>query len=221
MAVRPTSLGLENLESRLNLSTLVGAAVVDSFNAGIRAQERTTLRTHSRMIDLNAQTGAARKAVAKPAVTIPLVAANSDSAAPNVTLSPTTTSISILWTNNALNATGFRVDRSTDGVNFTSIAVVSPTRTSFTDAKVVAGTDYTYRVTVFNKNNSAVGNTATTALIPPPPPVAPTLLTDVKNSLNSVSLAWHDNSNNETGFQIYRSTGGSDFTLLTTTKAIA
>ena len=51
-------------------------------------------------------------------------------------------------------------------------------------------------------------------------PNPPSLLNASAASSTSISLTWQDNSNNETGFEIYHSlTSGSGFTLLTTTGA--
>jgi predicted phage tail protein len=65
--------------------------------------------------------------------------------------------------------------------------------------------------------NSAYSNTVSVALVPP---AAPTNLTAalVGNS-SQVNLTWKDNSNNETGFPVERSTDGSTFTLIATTTA--
>ena len=48
---------------------------------------------------------------------------------------------------------------------------------------------------------------------------APTTLAAVVQAGPQVLLTWHDNSNNETGFEIYRSTNSSAFSLLVTTGA--
>jgi lysophospholipase L1-like esterase len=51
-------------------------------------------------------------------------------------------------------------------------------------------------------------------------PNAPSLLNASAASSTAISLTWQDNSNNETGFEIYHSTtSGSGFTLLSTTAA--
>ena len=52
------------------------------------------------------------------------------------------------------------------------------------------------------------------------PPNAPAVLNASAASSSAISLTWQDNSNNETGFEIYHSTtSGSGYTLLTTTAA--
>jgi titin len=50
-------------------------------------------------------------------------------------------------------------------------------------------------------------------------PTAPSNLTAKREKNGQVTLGWKDNSNNETGFQVERSTNGSLFTVLATTAA--
>ncbi|HYC29562.1 MAG TPA: putative Ig domain-containing protein, partial [Chitinophagaceae bacterium] len=65
---------------------------------------------------------------------------------------------------------------------------------------------------------SAYTATATaTTQAAPPAPSAPTVLTAQVVSSTAINLSWHDNSNNETAFEIYRSTGNNtNFRLITT-----
>jgi hypothetical protein len=67
--------------------------------------------------------------------------------------------ITIDWkANDDYNATGFTVQRSTDGTNFTTIATVSPNTDTYTDPGLTGGTYY-YRVQAFNaKTTSAFSN---------------------------------------------------------------
>ena len=70
-----------------------------------------------------------------------------------------TSQINLSWTNNATNQTGFKIDRSTDGVNFTTIATT--TGTSYSDAGLAGATTYTYRVRATNAaGDSANSNVA-------------------------------------------------------------
>lgn len=54
---------------------------------------------------------------------------------------------------------------------------------------------------------------------PPQPPAAPTNLTATSTVKRKVTLRWTDNSTNETGFRIYRSTNGTSFSLRATVAA--
>lgn len=52
-------------------------------------------------------------------------------------------------------------------------------------------------------------------------PAAPSSLVATANGTSQIDLAWTDNSDNETGFRIYRSTDGTNFSELTTVAADA
>jgi subtilisin family serine protease len=56
-------------------------------------------------------------------------------------------------------------------------------------------------------------------LPPPPPPTAPSGLTATAVSKSQINLAWTDNSDNEAGFKIERSTDGSNFSQIATVGA--
>ncbi|MDP3902439.1 MAG: zinc-dependent metalloprotease family protein, partial [Methylococcaceae bacterium] len=75
--------------------------------------------------------------------------------------------INIAWTDNANNETGFRLERSADGINWSEIAVTNSNITSFSDTGLVAATTYQYRVRTYNSNGSSVysniGSAATAA----------------------------------------------------------
>jgi hypothetical protein len=124
--------------------------------------------------------------------------------------------VRLTWTDNAINETGFVIERSTDGVNFAQIATVpalsgTGTPPAFIDTvqAVATNTTYSYRVAATNAGaNSAFSNTASATV--PALPLAPSSLIAVngpnKNRSRSVVLVWSDNSNNETGFTIQRAT---------------
>src|SRR5205807_99091 len=57
-----------------------------------------------------------------------------------------TDQIGLSWRDDANDATGFTIERSTDGVNFTAIGSVPVGVTTFADKGLLAGTSYTYRV---------------------------------------------------------------------------
>ncbi len=143
--------------------------------------------------------------------------------------------IRLTWTDNATNESGFVIQRSTDGVNFTQVATppaFSATGTvTWTDTTVTtsaADVTYTYRVAATNSSGTSAFSNTASALVPARP-TAPTNLTAVNgpnaNKNRSVVLNWIDNSSNETGFRIERSTNGNvaipTWTLVTTTGANA
>jgi len=132
--------------------------------------------------------------------------------------------VSLAWTDNSLDETGFLIQRSTDGVNFTDLVSLpaNPTNTaSYVDTAVQAGMTYTYQVAAFNLGGpSAFSNIASAMIAGPQPPAAPDALEAVVDAdIPVIQLQWSDNSNNEDGFVIERSTDGVNFLLLTNVAA--
>jgi hypothetical protein len=76
-------------------------------------------------------------------------------ATPLSALATASGSIELSWSDTATNEEGFRILRSTNGVDFTEIATVAANTTSFTDATAVARVKYTYRVASFNATGSS------------------------------------------------------------------
>ena len=118
-----------------------------------------------------------------------------------------------------MNETGFRIERSADGVSFAQIGATGANATSYADLTVAAGILYQYRIRAFNSGgDSGFSNTASIAT-PSITPVAPTGLTTTAMSATRVDLTWRDNSGNETGFKVERSTDGVSFTQIGTTRS--
>jgi hypothetical protein len=127
--------------------------------------------------------------------------------------------VDLSWADNSTNETGFKVERSTDGVNFTQVATVASNITTYSATALTSGTTYTFRVRAYNGvGNSAYSNTAS-ATTPATPPAAPSGLTATNASASRVDVAWADNSGNETGFKVERSTDGTNWTQVGTTSA--
>lgn len=134
------------------------------------------------------------------------------------------TAIKIDWTDNANNETGYRVERSTDGVNFKLLNTVGAGVTTYTNGKLITGTKYYFRVKAFNLSASSAYSNIGSAVAATPPsttpkPSAPTSLTATSVSGTSIQINWTDNANNETGYRIERSTDGANFKLLNTIGA--
>jgi FtsP/CotA-like multicopper oxidase with cupredoxin domain/transcriptional regulator CtsR len=126
--------------------------------------------------------------------------------------------ISLTWSDNATNETGFVVERSVNGGVFTQIAAPGPGANtgsmSYTDSTVAAGSSYVYRVKAVNGTlSSAYSNTATVSI--PAVPAAPTSLTATLRTGPQVSLTWRDNATNETGFVVERSVNGGAYVQIT------
>ncbi|MEO1050962.1 MAG: LamG-like jellyroll fold domain-containing protein [Bacteroidota bacterium] len=114
--------------------------------------------------------------------------------------------------------TVFEIDGNSVTADFTNnenqlveLANVSPDATGTVILKVSKGTSGTFGYLNAVELEYVPASTA-------PAPAAPTGLTADGSAGTSVTLAWTDNSDNEIGFDIYRSLAGmDDFTLLVTT----
>jgi hypothetical protein len=72
-----------------------------------------------------------------------------------------TAALSVSWSDNSSNESGFRLERSSDGASFATIAQLGSNVQSYTNSGLVSGTRYYYRVNAYNSGgNSAYSNTA-------------------------------------------------------------
>jgi hypothetical protein len=128
--------------------------------------------------------------------------------------------INLNWNDNASNETGFKIERSTDGVNFSQIATAGANATSYSNSGLAASTTYTYRVRAYNGGgDSAYSNPAAGTTSSASPPLAPSGLAASAVSSSQINLTWQDNAGNETGFKVERSTDGVNFSQIATTGA--
>src|SRR6202042_2304219 len=113
---------------------------------------------------------------------------------------------------------GNEVDRSIDDATWTVVTTsLSASATSYTDTGLSDGTIYYYRVKATTSALSTSSSvTSATTVLP-----APTGLTVTTGSPVQIQLAWTDNSTDETGFAIERSTDGTTFSTISTTAANA
>lgn len=117
------------------------------------------------------------------------------------------TLVSLAWTDNSTNETGFTVLRCT-GVgctNFTTLRTVAANATSAADSTVTAESQYVYVVraeAAFAPSANSGSASASTAV-----PAAPSGLTAAQQGNTGIRLAWTDNANNETGFVLERCSG--------------
>ncbi|HWS54795.1 MAG TPA: fibronectin type III domain-containing protein [Pyrinomonadaceae bacterium] len=120
--------------------------------------------------------------------------------------------ISLAWGDNSNNEDGFRVERCAGAgcSNFAQVGQTGAGATSFGDTGLAPSTSYTYRVSAFNAGgSSAPSNTASATTQGQTAPAAPSNLRVTSTAKNAVGLAWNDNSNNETGFQLERCAGAT------------
>ena len=100
------------------------------------------------------------------------------------------TQVNLTWTDNAAgNETGFIVQRSADGTNYTQVGTTAAGVTTYTDASgLSAGTKYDYRVYAVNVTvDSAASNVATATTSTSTPTPTPTTTTVVLTTLTPTS----------------------------------
>jgi len=134
------------------------------------------------------------------------------------------TQVTVTWSDNSGDETGFRVERRSGGGAFAEIASVGPNVTSYTDNGLTASTSYAYRVRAVNATGpSDYSNeaTAATQAAPVSPPAPPSNLVAAASSQTQVTLTWADNSNNETGFKLERRSGAGAYAEIATAAANA
>jgi hypothetical protein len=87
------------------------------------------------------------------------------SAPANLMALASSTMVTVLWTDTSSNEAGFIIQRGTDGVNFSQIAVVGADRTYYSDASSKSAGTYYYRVRAYNAGgNSDFSNIASIAV---------------------------------------------------------
>jgi len=125
------------------------------------------------------------------------------------------TSINLSWTDNSNSESGFRLDRSPDGVSWSFLVNLGAKVEAFIDNGLTPSTNYFYRIRAFNDiGPSSWSNTAsaTTDDDPPPdPPAAPSGLIAITSGSTSIDLSWVDNADNESSYTVERRTAVTSF----------
>jgi hypothetical protein len=122
------------------------------------------------------------------------------------------------------DATGYVVERSTDGNTWLVRATLTTgTTTAYADTGLTSSTTHHYRVLAPGSCGYTTGPSnvvAVTTLAPPPAaPAAPASLTAKAASTTSINLKWSDRSTDESGFHLERSSGSSGWVRIATVGA--
>jgi hypothetical protein len=156
-----------------NSSKQFAATAVDQFGKAMTTQPTFTWTLTSGIGSMNASglytaptSGSGTASVQATANSMPGSATVTVTAVPaapsNLTAtSPSSTKVVLTWQNNANNATGIVIQRSTNNSSWTKLTQVSGTATTYTDTTVSKRKTYYYRVYALNgSGNSAYSNTA-------------------------------------------------------------
>ncbi len=133
--------------------------------------------------------------------------------------STTANSATLTWTgDDAKPANKFVLQRSFDGVNYTTADTLAGNVFTYTDKPLYDSTDYYYRVQALGENATAKSgwsNVAkTTTTFTAGTPICPVDLYAVAIEDSIVNITWVDRSYNETGFVLQRSIDNVNFTDL-------
>jgi hypothetical protein len=116
--------------------------------------------------------------------------------------------IDLAWTDNSGAEDGYQVSRAASGEPWIAVADLPANTTSYRDAGVIADNTYYYEVRAKKDGGFSYPSNTASAASASAPPVAPTDVTATPNSSSAVWIAWVDNSPNDGGFRIERSTDG-------------
>jgi PKD repeat protein len=124
------------------------------------------------------------------------------------------TQVGLTW-NMVANATGYRLERSTNQSTWTVIANPAAGTSSYNDSGLSGATTYFYRISAAGPCNYFTPASATVSTTTPPgAPAAPTNLSARTASSTQINLTWRDNATNETGYYVERSSDGATWTRI-------
>src|SRR5207302_1541648 len=140
------------------------------------------------------------------------------------------TRVDLAWTDNSgtsstnPTATSFKLYRSTDQVNWTWFATPGQGVTTYSWWSGSAGVTYYFFATAsVSSGDSAPSNicdtTMTGSTTPTTAPAAPSNLTLTVADSSQINLSWTSNDTSQNGFNIYRSTNGTNYVEIGTAGA--
>jgi titin len=122
--------------------------------------------------------------------------------------------IKLNWTDST-RETGYRVERSLDGVSFSTVtSALTANTTTYTDSGLLASTQYYYRVFAKNAVGETVSAVVNATTLSPQPPTAPGSLALTVLSSSQIRLNWTDAAG-ETTYRVERSLDNVTFTTVT------
>jgi len=132
----------------------------------------------------------------------------------------TTTSTSLTWTESSPKPDTYRIERSTDGISFSTVTSAAADVFSYTDTGRTESTEYYYRIIpVLNAADQPASNIASTWTVP----ATPTGLTATAISSTQINLAWSDVSTGNTAQSIQRRSpaGSGSYSFIASVGATA
>jgi fibronectin type 3 domain-containing protein len=145
--------------------------------------------------------------------TSPIASVNIPLLAPSgVSASFSSGKISLSWTGNDATATGYNILRSMDGSNsyYQVATITSGDTTSYSDTTLSTGHLYSYKIQAYDNAAFSSESTAASAAVPL---VAPSTFSAVISG-SLISLNWSGVDSASTGYYLYRSTDGVNYTKI-------
>ena len=125
-----------------------------------------------------------------------------------------TATISLTWTDNSDNETGFRIQRQVDGGAWNdNYDTVGPNVITYDDGPGLSNGTYNYRVVAYNGNGNSNPSNEDSAIISTSVPEDPSNLTSIQNAFD-IDLSWTDNSDNEENFILERQVDSEAYSVL-------
>jgi hypothetical protein len=129
-----------------------------------------------------------------------------------LTATPGNQQVGLAWQASS-GADSYTVYRSEVSGGTYSLIASGLSATTYTDGSLQNGKTYFYVVTAVNAGGESPASTEASAT-PQGPPSAPGNLVATAASKSQINLSWRDNSNNENGFEVERSTDNITFTQI-------
>ena len=180
---------------------------IAAFEVGVNAisfSDPTALpntQYHYRVFAVN-DTGTSGFTNTASVTTPPLVPAAPSALSANIV---SASQVNLVWQDNAVNETGFTVQRASDPGFTTSLAsfdIPVANATSYSDIGTVINTTYYYRVFAYNTSGNSLPSEVIEVTTHVALPSAPTGLSGVLVNPNRIDLSWTDTSPNEYGFHL-------------------
>ncbi len=115
--------------------------------------------------------------------------------------------LELRWKDNSEIEDGYVIERSTDGLSYSQVAVVGANITQWRDTNISLGNTYSYRLRTKHESYSSVATTATFYYRL----LAPTDLTTEQLTDTRIKLSWSDSNHFEDGYKIDLKIGEEDW----------
>jgi len=128
------------------------------------------------------------------------------------------TAVDLTWTDNSAVEDGFGVWRAGGGADWSIVVTLPANTTGYHDAGLTPDNTYWYAVHATKDGGSSYDTDPVQVVLATTPPIAPSSLGVQPTSSSSVYGSWLDQSSNEAGFRIERSSdGGASWAAAATT----